>query len=133
MFEHDLRESKELTQYTGLKIGVILLPIFFLFAYFGKEDLGLAVVIVLAAMIVAIRIRWNLRKRVWFWAILAVVLVLHIPLVFMVRWPQGSLPTLFYTLPFALIDFLIVSGLLRLAEQFFSKRPSAGTTKRQNC
>ncbi len=89
--------------------------------------MGLAVVIVLAAMMVAIKIRWNLRKHVWFWAIIAVILALHVPLVFVVRWPQGNVPTLFYTFPFALIDFLIISEGLRLAEKFFSKHSSSSS------
>jgi hypothetical protein len=124
MFEPDPREANAFTQYTGLKIGAGLLPVFFLFAYWGKADVGLAVVIVLAAMMVAIKIRWNLRKHVWFWAIIAVISALHVPLVFVVRWPQGNVPTLFYTFPFALIDFLIISEGLRLAEKFFSKHSS---------
>jgi hypothetical protein len=47
VFERE-REAKGLTDYTGLKIGAILLPVLLLFAYFGKEDMGLAVLIVLA-------------------------------------------------------------------------------------
>jgi len=124
MFEPDPREAKELTPYTGLKIGAILLPMLLLFIYLGKADMGLAVFIVLGVIAVAIKIRWNLRKHVWFWAIIAVILALHVPLVFMVRWPQGNVPTLFYTLPFGLIDFLIISGALRLAEKLLSKEGS---------
>ena len=123
MFERE-REAKGLTDYTGLKIGAILLPMVLLFACFGKEDVGLAVVLVLAAMFVAIKIRWNLRKHVWFWAIIAVVLALHVPLVLLVRWPQGNMPTLFYTLPFAFIDFLIISLALTLAEKLFREDSS---------
>ncbi len=127
MFEPDPREATAFTQYTGLKIGAILLPMLLLFAYFGKEDVGLAVVIVLAAMMVAIKIRWNLRKHVWFWAIIAVILALHVPLLFVIRWPQGNVPTLFYTFPFALIDFVIISGALKLAERLLSKDSSSSS------
>jgi hypothetical protein len=118
VFERE-REAKGLTDYTGLKIGAILLPFLLLFAYFGKEDMGLAVFIVLGVMAVAIKIRWDLRKHFWFWAFIVVILALHVPLVFTVRWPQGNSPTLFYTLPFGLIDFLLISGVLELAEKFF--------------
>ena len=128
MFERE-RAAKGLTDYTGLKIGAILLPMLLLFAYFGKEDMGLAVVIVLGAMMVAIKIRWNLRRHTWFWAIISVILALHVPLVFKVRWPQGSAPTLFYTLPFGFIDFLIISEGLRLAEKLFSKNSSSNDEK----
>ena len=123
MFERE-REAKGFTDYTGLKIGAILLPVFFLFVYWGKADMGLAVLIVLGVKIGAIKIRWDLRKHVWFWAIIAVILALHVPLLFMIRWPQGNVPTLFYTLPFGLIDFLIISGILELAEKLLSRDSS---------
>ncbi len=125
MFERDPREAKALTDYTGIKIGAILLPMLLLFIYLGKADMGLAVFIVLGVGIVAIKIRWNLRKHIWFWAIIAIILALHVPLVFIVRWPQGSVPTLFYTLPFGLVDFLIISGALRIAEKLFAKSSSS--------
>jgi hypothetical protein len=125
MFERDPREAKALTDYTGLKIGAILLPMLLIFIYLGKADMGLAVFIVLGVGIVAIKIRWNLRKHIWFWAIIAIILALHVPLVFIVRWPQGSVPTLFYTLPFGLVDFLIISGALKLAEKLFSNSSSS--------
>ena len=102
-----------------------LAPVLLLFIYFGKGDMGLAVFSVLGVSIFAIKMRWkNLRKHIWFWAIIAVILGLHIPLFFMVRWPQGNMPTLFYTLPIGIADFLIISGALRLAEKFFSKASS---------
>jgi len=125
MFERDPREAKALTDYTGIKIGAILLPMLLLFIYLGKADMGLAVFIVLGVGIVAIKIRWNLRKHIWFWAIIAIILALHVPLVFIVRWPEGSVPTLFYTLPFGLVDFLIISGALRIAKKQFAKSSSS--------
>jgi hypothetical protein len=125
MFERDPREAKALTDYTGLKIGAVLMPMLLLFIYFGKADMGLTVYIVLVVSIVAIKIRWNLRKHIWFWAIIAVVFALHVPLFLIVRWPHGNVPGLFYGLPFALVDFLIISEGLRLAEKFFSKHSSS--------
>jgi hypothetical protein len=125
MFERDPREAKALTDYTGLKIGAILLPMLLLFIYLGKADMGLAVFIVLGVVAVAIKIRWNLRKHFWFWAIIVFILALHVPLFFIVRWPQGNLPTLFYTLPFGLIDFLTISGILGLAEKLLSTDSSS--------
>jgi hypothetical protein len=73
----------------------------------------------------AIKIRWQLRKRVWFWAIIGFILALHVPLILMVRRPQGNVPTLFYTMPLGIADFLLISGALALAEQLFSKGSSS--------
>lgn len=124
MSNYDTPKAKEPVDYTGVKIGILLLPIFFLLVFLGNADLGATVCIVLAAMIFAIKIRWNLRKHVWFWVIILFIFALHVPLFFIVRWPQGSLPTLFYTMPFGIVDFLIISKALGLAEKFLSKDSS---------
>ncbi len=92
MFERDPREETAFTQYTGLKIGAVLMPMLLLFIYFGKADMGLTLFIVLGVSIVAIKIRWNLRKHIWFWAIIAAIFALHVPLFLMIRWPHGNVP-----------------------------------------
>lgn len=125
MFERDPREEQAFTKYTGLKIGAILMPILLLFIYLGKDDMGLTLYIVSAVCIGAIKVRWNLRKHIWFWAIIAAIFALHVPLFFIIRWPNGKTPGLLYGLPFALIDFLIISEALRIAEKLFSKSSSS--------
>ena len=61
MFDYDPPKKKEPTDYTGLKILAILAPVFLLFIYLGKADLGLTATIVLGMIILVITIRWNLR------------------------------------------------------------------------
>jgi len=124
MFDYDPPKEKEPVDYTGLIFAAILAPVFLLFIYLGKPDMGLAVFIVLGMMMFAVKIRWNLRKHFWFWAVIGFILALHVPLVLMVRWPQGSAPTLFYTMPLGIADFLIISGAVRLAERLFCKGSS---------
>lgn len=124
MLDRDPLKAKRTVDYTGLKIVIIFAPVFFLFVFLGNADLGLTVCIVLGMITLAIKIRWNLRKHVWFWAIIIFILALHVPLFFAVRWPQGKLPTIVYTMPLGIADFLIISGALGLAERFFSKDPS---------
>ena len=125
MFDYDPPKEKEPVDYTGLKIGGILLPVFFLVTFLSNADMALAACIVLGMVMLAIKIRWYLRNRVWFWAIIGLILALHVPLVPMVRWPHGNTPTLFYTMPLGIADFLIISGALTLAERFFSKGSSS--------
>ncbi len=125
MSDHDPRRAKQPVDYTGLKIVAILAPVFFLFVFLGNADMGLTVCIVLGMVMLAIKLRWNLRKHIWFWAVIVFILALHIPLFFMVRWPQGKLPTLFYTMPIGIADFLIISGVLSLAEKYLSKGSSS--------
>jgi hypothetical protein len=124
MFERDPREETAFTKYTGLKIGAILMPMLLLFIYFGKADMGLTLYIVSAVSKGAIKVRWNLRKHIWFWAIIAAIFALDVPLFFIIRWPNGKTPGLLYGLPFALVDFLLISEGLRIAEKLFSKSSS---------
>ena len=108
-----------------LIFAAILAPLFLLFIYLGKADMGLTLFIVLGMIMFAIKIRWNLRKHVWFWASIAFILALHIPLFFIIRWPQGNVPTIAYSLPLGIADFFIILGAIGLAEKLLSKGSSS--------
>lgn len=123
IFDDDRPKEKEPTDYTGLVIVAMLVPVFVLFVYLGNADLGLTAMIVSGMIMCAIKIRWNLRKHVWFWATITLILALHVPLFFIIRWPQGKVPTIAYTLPLGFADFFIILGALGLAEKLFSKVP----------
>jgi hypothetical protein len=124
MFDYDPPKEKAPIDYTGLKIAAILAPVLLVFIFLGKVDMGLAVFIVLGMTLYAIKIRWNLRRHVWFWATIVFILALHVPLVLIVRWPRGRTPTLVYTLPIGIADFLIILGAVGLAERIFSRASS---------
>jgi len=124
MFDYDQPKEKQPVDYTGLKIVGILAPVFFLITFLSNADMGLAACIVLGMVMLAIKFRWHLRKHLWFWAVIGFILALHIPLVLIVRWPQGNVPTLFYTMPLGIADLLMILGAVRLAEQFFLKGSS---------
>lgn len=129
MVDHDPPRKQDPLDYTGVKIGATLLPVFALFAFFGYADMGLTVCIVLGMVMLAVKIRWGLRKHGWFWAIIVFILALHVPLFLTVRWPQGSTPTLFYSLPLGIMDFLVISGALWVAEKLLSTDPSPNNEK----
>ena len=120
MFDYESPKEKEPVDYTGLKIGLIVAPVFFLVTFLYNADAGLAACIVIGMTILAVKMRWYLRKHIWFWAIIAVILALHVPLVFMVRWPYGKAPTIFYAMPIGIADFLVISGALKFAESLMS-------------
>lgn len=117
-------QEKQSTDYTGVIIGIILLPVLLLFYYFGKEDMGRAVFLVLGAILFAIRIRWDLRRHFWFWGVIVLVLALHVPLFFIARWPHGWLPAVGW-LPIALADCLIILGIVRFVEKFIERMGTA--------
>jgi hypothetical protein len=119
--------QKKPTDYTGVIIVALLLPVYLVFYFVGREELGRSVSVVLGMVMLAIKVRWDLRKRVWFWAIIVFVLLLHVPLLFVFRWPQGFhgwLPAI-GTLPIGLADLLIILGAVQFVEKFIVKAPPA--------
>ena len=125
MFDSESSKAKGPVNYTGLRIAAFVAPVFFLVTFFYNADAGLAAFIVSGVTVFAAKACWNLRKHIWFWAILVVILALHAPLVFVVRWPRGNVPTLLYAMPLGIADFLIISGALRFAEKLFSRGSSS--------
>lgn len=117
-------QEKKATDYTGVIIGAILLPVILLFVHLGQENLGRSVCICLAALMVGIRIRWDLRSHIWFWGIVVLLLALHVPLFLLIRWPHGWVPAIFM-LPMALVDCLIFLGIVRLVEKLTDGDQSA--------
>ncbi|MGH9520556.1 MAG: hypothetical protein ACRD2D_12940, partial [Terriglobales bacterium] len=96
------------TDYTGVIISAILVPVYLIFYLLGQEEMGRSVFIVLGMTMLAIRVRWDLRKHFWFWTVIVAVLALHVPLLFLIRWPQGYhgwLPAI-GTLPLGIADVL---------------------------
>ena len=125
VLDYESPNEKPSTDYTGLLIVAMLTPVFVFFAFLDKADMGLSTCIVLGMVMLAIRLRWQLRKYIWFWATIILILVFHVPLLLFVRWPQGKLPTLAYTLPIGVADFFVILGGLGLAEKLFSKDSSS--------
>jgi Ca2+/Na+ antiporter len=125
LLEENEQPKKKPTDYTGVVIGVILLPVLLLFIHLDKQDMGRSVCIVLGMIMLAIRVRWDLRRHFWFWAVIVLVLALHVPLFFIFQWPRGLngwLPAI-GSLPIGLADVLIILGAVRFVEKFIVKSP----------
>jgi hypothetical protein len=123
--QNEQQTPKRPTDYTGVVIAAILVPVYLVFYFLGMEEMGLSVVIVLGMTMLAIRVRWDLRMRIWFWTIIVVLLLLHVPLLFVFRWPRGfhgRLPAI-GMLPIGFADLLIILGAVRLVETFVVKSP----------
>ena len=122
-----LKQKQRRSQRAGYIIAAILLPVYLVFIFLGKEQLGSSVFIVLGITLAAIWVRRDLRKRLWFWAVIVVLLIAQAPLVFLVRWPHwwGHGQEM---LPIALADALIILGVIRFVEKFIVKSPPATKT-----
>ena len=120
MFDYKTPKEQKPTDWSGTIIGAMLLPVLFFFIYIGKAELGFTACIVLAMFLIAVRLRWKLRKHVWFWATIVLILALHVPLLFIVRWPETNVPTIVYSMPLATVEFLLMMGAISLAKKVFS-------------
>jgi hypothetical protein len=111
MFEQ-LDESKreQRTDWTGTLIGLALSPVFFVFVWLNKAEMGFTVSLILGLIAIAIKLQWKLRKHIWFWATIAVVLAVQFPLIFIARWPDTRMPMIFYSMPLGIADFLVIFG-----------------------
>lgn len=125
MFNDDAPKEESSTDWTGTIIGALLLPVLFFFISIGKGELGFTACIVLGLSMIAVRLRWDLRRHVWFWATVILILTLHIPLLLVVRWPESNVPTLAYALPLGIADFGLIMAGISLAQKIFSKGPSS--------
>jgi ABC-type Co2+ transport system permease subunit len=72
--------------------------------------------------ILAVGICWDLRRRLWFWCVIALILALHVPLVLLIQWPDRWVSR-FTLLPIGIADPLITVGIVRFVEKFIVKSP----------
>lgn len=113
--------QKRRADYTGLIIATILIPVYLLFIYLGKENFGWTIFVILSAIMLAVRVRWDLRRHAWFWGTIALVLMLHVPLLFVVRWPAAMFHWV-VMLPIAVADCLVTIGIVAIVEKFADKK-----------
>jgi hypothetical protein len=87
-----------------------------LFLYFGRFDLARPVLVSLSMIVVAVAIKWELRRRVWFWITMAVIAALHVPLILFVPWTTEWVPAVVLT-PVGLADLFVMLLILSVVEK----------------
>jgi hypothetical protein len=118
---HDGDEPEEPTKarFLGLKIVLPLVPIYVVFANLDKPELGLTVMIVLGTAIVAVLFQWRYRVCRWFWPCVVLTLGVQVPIVLLIHWPKTSVPTIAYTMPFGLAEYLLMTLSIKAAARVF--------------
>ncbi len=98
-------------------------PIFILFVILGDTGRGRAAW--LCAMMIALVTRYfgDLRSRVWFWVVIVVIVLMHVPLIVLVPWSSRHL-TYVALLPLGLLDMAFAYGIIRLVENIIEKKSS---------
>lgn len=104
----------------SLVIFLFAAPFFVAFAIHG--DLGRARAAAVCASVFGVTIwsRRHLMRKAWFWIVLLLLAVAHVPLILLVPWSDAGLPV-YGLLPIALVDFAYVCGPIWLIENAMSR------------
>jgi hypothetical protein len=113
--------------YAGIVIFITTIPFFLFFRHIGQPYMAITVPVCLAANGFVVGICWKLRARPWFWCVVVLILLLHVPLILRIHWPPewdfGRAVGL-VLLPFAVADGLITLGAVRFVQKFMKEPPS---------
>ena len=90
--------------------------LFFFFVSFGDPGRGRAAGVAGGMIIFTVRSRWDLRKRVWFWATMTFLVLLHVPLILRTHWTNVNMPGISIA-PFGILDFGIMYGCIKVVEK----------------
>jgi hypothetical protein len=104
------------TRKFGFWVALCTSPIFIVFIYLGDSERGKTAWFSAMIILMAIRMFWNLRKRVRFWITITIITLLHILLVFFIPWPFKEVPYV-ALMPVGLLDLAIAYGAIRLVEK----------------
>jgi hypothetical protein len=93
------------------------LALLILFDHFGKLTLARPTMTSAAVVIIAIAMRWKLKRHVWFWITMIVFVALHVPLVLLVPWTTRWVPA-FVIIPIGMADLYLMLWVLSLVGKF---------------
>ncbi len=121
-----MQEIYPITRKWGLLSGVCTLPLFISFVYFGNAERASTAWFSGIVTFVVVRMFWGLRRRVWFWATIVVIVAYHVLLIALLPWPFRGLSYV-QLLPLGLLDLAVAYGIIRLAEKVIDglRKPDA--------
>ncbi len=121
------RSFDSISKEWALVVGISLGPLYFLVAHFANDEKAMAAYVSAAMIAVVVRYFWDLREHIWFWAAITFIVFLYILLIVFLPPPATQWNYVHWNyvqmLPFGLLDFAIVYGVIRLVENV-AKRSS---------
>src|ERR1700690_3256088 len=93
--------------------GISFFPVYLFFSALRNAGCGTAACCFGGAIVIAVRLRWELRNRVWFWLTVLIVALLHLAAVLFVPWPDTDYrwPIVF---PVGVLDYFVISYSIHL-------------------
>ena len=73
---------------------IIAMPLPWLFDHFGRLNLMLPTWNCIAVLGFMVVLKWKLRRRMWFWITMTIVVALHVPLILFVPWTTKWFPAI---------------------------------------
>lgn len=98
----------------------LALPVDIYVTHVRDAATGRAAFIFVAAICATIMYSWNLKRKWWFWAMIALMSAGEGYLLYRIPWYQGNLPPV-SLLPVAIILTMLQLGCLALARRIFSR------------
>ncbi len=93
------------------------LVVMFLFDHFGRLTLARPTLYSAGVIAVALMTQWKLRRHVWFWITMTLIVALHVPLILLVPWTTKWVPA-FMIAPLAVADFCAMLAIVSVVGKF---------------
>lgn len=117
---HENQPHSKVTRTSALLAMLFSSPILLLFIYLNKVEQGIGAWICTGIVVVAIIVRWDLKKSAWFWGAILIGALIQIPFVLFVPWTNRYMSFVSF-LPFGLLDYAIVHGCIKLVAKVMSR------------
>jgi magnesium-transporting ATPase (P-type) len=105
-------------------IGVLSLPIFWLFDHFGSLGISLPVLDSIIALGFVLYVKRRLSRHWWFWMIMAVIAALHVLLIWSIPWTEGWKPAAVAGVLVS-ADICLILWIVAAVESIFARRAAA--------
>jgi hypothetical protein len=114
--EYSLKQRQN--YFFALKVVLCIVPVMVLFFVIGRADLARPACVAIGAAALAVRQKWEYHNRRWFWGVVGGVVLIHLPILIFVVFPNRWIPALLL-MPLALADYVIMIVAIRTAANLF--------------
>jgi hypothetical protein len=90
----------------------------------GHAELARPIMISIGALAIIVIIYPELYRKPWFWMVMALFTGLHLPLIFLVHWSSGWIPSA-VILPFCVADLAIMIWIISFIQRRATPAPTA--------
>ena len=124
-------DKKKSTILWAIVAVIAVVPIVALFHYIGKPASGFPAALSVLMLAIAVKVRWELSRRPWFWITIAALAIVHAPLVWFNPWSTRWVPSFIVT-PFCIVDGLAILGIITFVEKLNSQVPTSESINSAN-